>query len=96
MEQKEIQFWQTFLNDGPQAWRDAEKIPVPISIPPKARAVIDSICKRGMETGDETTFDNIAGDIFDMIINYGIHSIANTVYQQQNAPNRREDKDDDS
>jgi hypothetical protein len=92
MEQKEIQFWQTFLNDGPQAWREAEKIPIPISIPPKARAVIDSICKRGMEAGDETTFDDIAGDIFDMIINYGIHSIANTVYQQQNASNQGEDE----
>lgn len=90
MIQKEIQFWQTFLNDGPEAWRDAEKVPVPISLPPRARAVIDSICKRGEENGQETSFDTIAGDIFDMIINYGIHSIANTVFQHQNPPNQEE------
>jgi hypothetical protein len=91
MIQKEIQFWQTFLNDGPEAWSNAEKVNIPISIPPKARAVIDSICKRGNESGEETSFGAIAGDIFDMIINYGIHSIANTVYQQKNEPNQEEE-----
>ena len=92
MIQKEIQFWQTFLNDGPEAWRDAEKSPVPINIPPKARAVIDSICKRGKDAGEESSFDVIAGDIFGMIINYGIHSIANAVYQHQNTSNQEENE----
>ena len=90
MIQKEIQFWQTFLNDGPQAWQNAEKVSIPISLPPKARDVIESICKRGEKDGKETSFDDIAGDIFDMIISYGIHSIANTIYQHQNPQNQEE------
>ncbi|MFC1884424.1 hypothetical protein ACFL2O_06625 [Thermodesulfobacteriota bacterium] len=82
MKQKEAQFWQSFLNDGPEAWQEAEKVSVPISVPPKARAIIDSMCERGKEAGEEVSFEEIAGDVFDRIIEYGIHTIANTIFQK--------------
>jgi hypothetical protein len=90
MKDKEAQFWKSFLNDGPEAWQEAERVSVPISIPPKARAIIDSMCQRGREAGEEVSFEDIAGDVFDRIIEYGIHTIANTVFQQSPDLNKEE------